>query len=224
MHNALNTRKIAFHEHWKRDMKEWHSENADFFLYSEGFGYWGGGKFLRVLDLDSFRRVWHANQLHVMFDDFFWNSFLGLLVSFSCFTISENGFFHYLLCIPIYHCGVFLSISPLSSFGLISLFTVVDSYPKLSAKPPRWPDAYHNSTSVVHLILLVFFFLLWRQSYLWEVMALLIKLYIYPFPVDFEILKISTFSGVKEIWYMDLCALLFSVLRFGVENKKLVLA
>lgn len=46
----------------------------------------------------------------------------------------------------------------LESFGLISLFTVVDSYPMLSAKTPRWPDAYHNSTSVVHLILLVFFF------------------------------------------------------------------
>lgn len=114
MHNALNTRKIAFHEHWKGDMREWRSENADFFLYSEGLGYWGSGKFLRVLDLDSLTRVWHASQLHAMFDDFFWNSFLGLLVSFSCFTVSENGFFHYLLCIPIYHCEFFLSISPLS--------------------------------------------------------------------------------------------------------------
>ena len=75
-----------------------------------------------------------------------------------------KGFFHYLLCIPIYYCGVFLSISPLSAFGLISLFALVASYPMLSARLPRWPGAnggllaYHISIALVHFILLVFYF------------------------------------------------------------------
>lgn len=52
-------------------MKERHSEDQDcFLLYSERFESWAIDKVLRFLDLDSFRRAWHAKQLHAMFDDF----------------------------------------------------------------------------------------------------------------------------------------------------------
>lgn len=172
MHNALNTRKTEFHEHWKGDVREWCSENQGwFFLYIEGFGSRGSQKFLRFLDLDSSRKVWHANQLRAMFDDFFWNSFLWLLVSFSYFTVSEKGLPHCLLCIPFYHCGGFLSMSPLSAFGSIYFFTVVASCPMLPAKPPRWPDAngeLFSTTTYLLYILFLWYFIFCKGDHICE--------------------------------------------------------
>lgn len=165
---------------------------------------------------------------HAMFDDFFWNSFLWLLVSFSHFTVSEKGFSHCLLCIPFYHCGVFPSMSPLSAFGSISFFTVVSSYPMLPARLSRWPDTNEKLliTTVYLLYILSFwYFIFCTGDHTYERSCFLDKNVHLSFSSwIFEILKISYFSQVKETWYKDLRALLYSVLHFGVENKKLVLA
>lgn len=98
-----------------------------------------------------------------MFGAFFWNSSLRVDSFIQLLYSLCKGFFHYLLCIPIYFCGVFFPFLPWV-LGLISLLALVASYPMLSARLPRWPGAnggllaYHISIALVHFILLVFYF------------------------------------------------------------------
>lgn len=121
MHNSLNTRKIALPEPWVGVWRnEWHSEHQGWFFWrkkefhTEDLG--PSKKFLRFLDLGSFRRAWPANQPHTIYVWCFWNSFLRVDSFIQLLYSLCKAFFHYLLCIPIYFCGVFLSISPLSAW------------------------------------------------------------------------------------------------------------
>lgn len=107
MHNALNTRKTALHEHWEGDAREWHSENQGWFLVILKIWVLGQWEVWRFLDLSSFGRACRANQLDAMFDNFFWNLFLCIISFIQLLHSLSKGCSHFLLCIPIYHFGGF---------------------------------------------------------------------------------------------------------------------
>lgn len=126
-------------------------------------GSWASGKFLRVLNLDSFKRSWCVNQLHAMSDDFFWNSSFRIAGFIQLLYSLWKGSSHCLLYILIYHCGYFYFLLSHECFwfnfficcGCLLAQTICQTTKMAWC---WWRTAYHMNISVVHFILLVFYF------------------------------------------------------------------